>query len=62
VVPDDLHSPLVDSANKPGLLHLADIRVRQNLSSFRYTRLIGVDIRNVIELGWAFVVYLPTEV
>ena len=61
MIPDDLHRPLVDGADQPRFLHHPDIRVGQDLSSLGSSGLVGVDVRDIVELGRAFVVHVPTE-
>jgi len=61
MVSDDLHSPLIDSAHESRLLHLPDIWVRKDFPPISSSRLIRVDIRDVVEFGRSFVVDIPTE-
>ena len=61
MISDDLHSPLVDGADQPRFLHHPDIRVGQDLSSLGSSGLVGVDVRDIVELGRTFVVHVPSE-
>lgn len=63
MIPNDLHRPLINSTDQPRLLHPPDIRIRQYLPFLlgSGSRLVRVDIRDIVELGRAFVMHIPTE-
>jgi len=61
MIPDNLHGPLVHSADQPRFLHLPNIRIRKDFPSIASSWLVRVDIRDIVKLGRAFVVHVPAE-
>jgi hypothetical protein len=61
MISDDLHSPLVDSADESGLLHFTNVRVGKHLTPICGSRLMRVDVWNIVELSRAFIVDVPSE-